>query len=147
HPNASDEVIRSKMRARLSRRAILHRNHPPSMWAVLHEAALRSCVGGRGLMAAQIENLLAAGNLPGIDIQVMPATRGAAAVHSGPFTLLTFTDQPTVLYSEDPQGGRICRRRFIVKNCMQHFDRIRANALSPDESLHFIESVQKEYMR
>ncbi len=145
HPNAPDELIQSKVAARLSRQNIFNQDRPPSLWVVLHEAGLRTCVGGTFLMARQIDHLLEIGHRPGIDIQVLPTTKGAAAVHAGPFTLLTFADQPTVLYTDDPQGGRLCRRTATVKNSMQHYDRIRAHALPPDESLAFIESVRQEY--
>ena len=146
HPNASDDVIRSKVKARMSRHEIFGRERPPMLWAVLHESCLHSHVGGPHVMLHQLDHLIDMGGHPGIDIQVIPFTKGAPAVHTTAFTLLTFTDQPAVLYSDDPQGGRLCRRMTTVKHSMQSYDRIRAHALPPDESLAFIETVREEYM-
>lgn len=146
YPSASDEVIRSKVAARMSRQHILERDRPPMLWAVLHESCLRSYVGNPHVMACQLEHLLQVGRRPGVDIQVMPFIKGALGAHSTPFTLLTFVDSPAVLYSEDPQGGRLCRRMATVKSTMQKYDRLRANALPPDESMAFIERVHEGYV-
>lgn len=146
YPSASDEVIRSKVAARMSRQKILERDRPPMLWTVLHESCLRSYVGGLHVMACQLEYLMQMGSRPGIDIQVMPFVKGAVAAHSTPFTLLTFVDSPAVLYSEDPQGGRLCRRMATVKSTMQKYDRLRAHALPPDDSMAFIERVHEEYL-
>jgi transcriptional regulator with XRE-family HTH domain len=131
HPSASDEMIRSKVAARMSRQQILKQDRPPMLWSVLHESCLRSNVGGPHVMACQLEYLMQVGSLPGVDIQVMPFVKGAVAV----------------LYSEDPQGGRLCRRMATVKSAMQKYDRIRAHALPPDDSMTFIEMVHEEYVR
>ncbi|MDX3233235.1 helix-turn-helix transcriptional regulator [Streptomyces sp. ME19-01-6] len=145
HPFASDEVIQGKVAARIRRRDVLDQDRPPKLWAVLHEACLRTYVGGPAVMADQLEFLVKSAARPGIDLQVIPFTAGAAAAHSVPFTLLTFKDSPTVLYSDDPQGGRLCRTAATVTVVMQNYDRLRAHALPPDESLAFIETVREEY--
>ncbi|WP_345602475.1 DUF5753 domain-containing protein, partial [Streptomyces chumphonensis] len=146
HPHESDEVIHGKVTARLRRREVLNRTLPPKLWVVLHEACLRTEVGGRSVMAAQLEHLVRSAAMPGTDIQVIPYAAGAAAAHSGPFVLLTFEDEPAVLYAGDPQGGRLYRNGSTVAINLQHYDRLRAHALPPDESLAFIETVCREYM-
>lgn len=145
HPFESDEVIQGKVSARLSRREVLNRDMPPKLWVVLHEACLRTHVGGPSVMSGQLEFLVEASARPGIDLQVIPFTAGAAAAHSVPFTVLTFRGAPTVLYSDDPRGGRLCRTAATVATTIQSYDRLRAHAVPPDESLAFIETVCKEY--
>lgn len=146
HPFASDEAIQGKVEARIRRREVFSQDRSPKLWAVLHEACLRTHVGGQSAMVGQLGFLVKLAARPGIDLQVIPFTAGAAAVHSAPLTLLTFKDAPTVLYSEDLQGGRLCRTAATVASVMQNYDRLRAHALPPDESLAFIETVRKEYM-
>ncbi|MES4908093.1 MULTISPECIES: helix-turn-helix transcriptional regulator [unclassified Streptomyces] len=145
HPFAPDEAIQGKVEARIRRREVFSQDRPPKLWAVLHEACLRTHVGGQSAMAGQLGFLVKLAARPGIDLQVIPFTAGAAAVHSAPLTLLTFKDSPTVLYSEDLQGGRLCRMAATVAVVMQNYDRLRAHALPPDESLAFIETVREEY--
>ncbi|GAA2367254.1 helix-turn-helix transcriptional regulator [Streptomyces cuspidosporus] len=145
HPFASDEAVQGKVEARIRRRDVFSQDRSPRLWAVLHEACLRTHVGGPATMAAQLDFLVKSAARPGIDLQVIPFTAGAAAAHSVPFTLLTFKDSPTVLYSDDPQGGRLCRTAATAAIVMQNYDRLRAHALPPDESLAFIETVREEY--
>ncbi len=145
HPFEREDVIRGKVAARIGRRDLLDQDRPPKLWTVLHEACLRTHVGGASVMAGQLEFLLKLAARPGIDVQVMPFVAGAAAGHSVPFTLLTFRDSPAVLYSDDPQGGRLCRTASTVASSLHVFDRLRAHALPPDESLTFIDTARKEY--
>ncbi|MGW2629438.1 helix-turn-helix domain-containing protein [Streptomyces chattanoogensis] len=145
HPCETDEVIQAKVAARIRRREVLDRERPPTLWAVLHEACLRGHVGGPSVMAGQLDYLMELAALPGIDLQVIPFMAGAAAAHSVAFTLLSFKDSPTVLYADDPQGGRLCRRAAPVATAMQNYDRLRAHAMPPDESLAFIKTVREEY--
>lgn len=145
HPLATEEAIEGKVAARTGRREVFNRDRPPTLWVVLYEACLRTHVGGRSVMARQLEFLADWAVRPGIDVQVIPFTAGAAAAHSTAYTLLTFRDSPTVLYADDPQGGRLCRRAAPVESAMQNYDRLRAHALPPDQSLAFIQSVREEY--
>ncbi|GAB2919200.1 helix-turn-helix domain-containing protein [Streptomyces mayteni] len=145
HGRESSEVIDGKVRARIRRRELLDRDKPPTVWVVLHEGSLRTHVGGRSVMAAQLEFLRESAERPGVDLQVIPYTAGAAAAHVGPFTLLTFDRDPVVLYSEDLQGGRLCRTAATTERARQHYDRLRAHALPPDESLAVLKTVHKEY--
>ena len=145
HPHETEDVIEGKVRARIKRHKVLSQAKPPTLWAVLHEACLWTRVGGHPVMAGQLDHLIESSERPGIDIQVISYTAGAAAAHTGPFTLLTFAGTPTVLYSGDPQGGRLCRTPATTGRAVQHYDRLRAHALSPDESLIFLKSARKEY--
>lgn len=145
HPFASDEAIQGKVAARISRRDVLSQDKPPRLWAVFHEACLRTHVGGPSVMAGQLDFLVKSAARPGIDLQVIPFTAGAAAAHSVSFTLLTFKDSPAVLYSDDPRGGRLCRTAATTAAVVQNYDRLRAHALPPDESLAFVKTVCKEY--
>ncbi|MFX4293898.1 Scr1 family TA system antitoxin-like transcriptional regulator [Streptomyces bohaiensis] len=80
-----------------------------------------------------------------MDLQVLPYSAGAVAVHSEPFTLLAFAAAQPVMYADDPQGGRLYRSADTVTAAMDNCDRLRANALSPDDSTEFIRAVRKEH--
>jgi transcriptional regulator with XRE-family HTH domain len=141
----SEERIRGLARARVRRREVLKQDRPPMLWVVLHEACLRTPVGGRRIMADQLEHLVTWASGPGVDIQIIPHSTGAAAAHSLPFTVLTFAGEPAILYAEDVQGGRLYRSLEAVDRAMENYDRLRANAMSPDDSIHFVQSLLKEY--
>ncbi|WP_413808844.1 helix-turn-helix domain-containing protein [Streptomyces sp. OE57] len=146
HPREEAEVIEGKVAARLSRREVFELETPPLLWVILHEACLRTVVGGADVMTGQLEYLLTAAESPHIKLQVMPFSAGAPAAHAKPFTLLHFiTDAPTVLYTETRVGGRMHDSAQTVASALDDYDLLRAHALSPDRSLSLIKTVSKEY--
>ncbi|MFD9715267.1 helix-turn-helix domain-containing protein [Streptomyces sp. NPDC059076] len=146
HPRAAAEIINGKVAARLRRHDILDREATPLLWVVLHESCLRTVVGGQSVMIGQLEHLIFRAGCPGVDIQVIPFSAGAAAAHTQAFTMLEFSGAPAVLYADDvPQGGRIYRSDDAVRMGTEIYDRLRAHALPPDESVAFIKVLTKEY--
>ncbi|MFE0688958.1 Scr1 family TA system antitoxin-like transcriptional regulator [Streptomyces xiamenensis] len=81
---------------------------------------------------------------PGVDIQVLPFTTGAAAVHTLSFTMLGFADSEPVLWTDDAAGGKLHQAASTVAFQQAAFDRLRAHALSPDASLTMIRQVRTE---
>ena len=103
----SEEAIEDKVAARLRRREVFARDAPPYLWVILHEACLRTVVGGAEVMTGQLEYLLTVAASPHIELQVMPFSAGAPAAPTMPFIVLRFPDSPTVLYTETRVGGRM----------------------------------------
>ncbi|GAA2685938.1 helix-turn-helix transcriptional regulator [Streptomyces lunalinharesii] len=146
HPHAPADVIKGKVDARIGRRTVMAQEDPPTLWVVLHEACLRTHVGGPAVMAAQLGHLIASAESPGIDMQVITFAAGAAAAHVLPFTLLTFHSEPTILYSDGPLGGKLYDREPTVATAVRNYDRLRAHALSPDDSLAMVKGLHKEFI-
>ncbi|GCD35124.1 transcriptional regulator [Streptomyces chrestomyceticus JCM 4735] len=76
HRGGYVEVPRSAESAavdfRLERQRVLTAEGAPRLHAVVHEAALRVTLGGRGLMRDQLRRLLDACRLPNVTLQVLP---------------------------------------------------------------------------
>ncbi|MCX4634241.1 helix-turn-helix transcriptional regulator [Streptomyces sp. RPA4-5] len=139
------EVIEGKVAARLRRQEVFELSTPPSLWTIVHEACLRTVVGGAEVMAGQLEYLLTAATSPHIKLQVMPFSAGAPAASTRPFTVLRFTDSRTVLYTETRVGGRMHDSAQTVDAALDDYDLLRAHALSPDRSVALIKTLLKEY--
>ncbi|MFE1771241.1 helix-turn-helix domain-containing protein [Streptomyces sp. NPDC059008] len=144
HPREDAKLIEGRVAARLRRSELFEQDKPPLLWVIMHEACLRTDVGGADAMPGQLEYLLTAVASPHIELQVLPYSAGAPAVHM-PFTLLTFEDSPSVLYADGPQGGKLYDSAETVASHTDSYDRLRANALSPERSLTLIKSLLKEY--
>ncbi|MGW2405354.1 helix-turn-helix domain-containing protein [Streptomyces sp. NPDC001739] len=144
HPREDAELIDGRVAARLRRRELFDLDNPPLLWVILHEACLRTDVGGADAMPEQLDHLLTAAASPHIELQVLPFSAGAPAVHM-PFTLLTFDGSPSVLYADGPQGGKLYDSAETVASYVDSYDRLRAHALSPERSLALIKSLSKEY--
>jgi transcriptional regulator with XRE-family HTH domain len=145
-PDASAEEIAHRLELRMARQPLLTEADPPSLWAVLDEAALRRLVGDAGVMREQLTHLAEEGQLPNVTLQVLPYTAGQHAGMDGAFDILRFEERADLdvvhlenftsqLYLERPEE---VRRYFLV------FDHLRALALGPDDSRAFLTDLAKE---
>ena len=96
------EDVGRRVRLRMARQTVLTREHPPRLWAVVDEAALRRPVGGREVMRGQLERLIAATKLPNVTLQILPFAGGAHPAMVSAFSILRFSDRelPDVVYLE-----------------------------------------------
>lgn len=144
HPREEPHEIEPRVDARLARREVLSRPNPPLLWVVLHEAALRTVIGSREVMAGQLANMLEEAQSPHVVLQVLPYERGLPA-GSTPFNLLTQDDGPTILYTETSQQGHVDDSAATVAEAQEKYDRLRAAAMPPEVSLAFIRNVMEEH--
>ncbi|MFI1885223.1 helix-turn-helix domain-containing protein [Streptomyces jumonjinensis] len=146
-PRLSEEQVEAKVSARMARREILDRTDPPApeLWVVLHEACLRVAVGGRRVMAGQLQSLLDDAKRRNVFLQLLPNT--AVPVTSRPFAVLTFESAPMVLHAEGPQGGRPQEAPKITTAAMATYDRLRAEALGRAATISRIRKALEEYTR
>ncbi|OMI40397.1 helix-turn-helix domain-containing protein [Streptomyces sparsogenes DSM 40356] len=144
HPRDGAETIDAKVERRLRRRAVMEKDTPPLLWCVLNEACLRINVGGAEIMRAQLAHVLAEADSPNVAVQVLPF--GAGALPAGEsFTLLTFSEGPGVVYEDTAMGGRVIDSPAEVDYATATYERLRAAALHPDESLAMIRRIMEEY--
>jgi transcriptional regulator with XRE-family HTH domain len=139
-----DEEITRRVEVRMQRQAILTRLDPPKVWFILDEAVIRRPVGGRGIFADQLLKVGEIASLPHVDIQVMPFAVGAHPGTPGAFVVLQFMADPAVVYIETMAGDLFPESQDDVSRAILTFDRLRALALGPDESVAMIREAAKE---
>jgi transcriptional regulator with XRE-family HTH domain len=102
HADDPKTEIERRVSLRMRRQQILHRADPPSLWAVIDEAALRRPIGGTATMRSQLRHLIEIAQLPHVTIQVVPFSAGGHAAAGGPITILRFPQGrlPDVVYLE-----------------------------------------------
>ncbi|QTI90924.1 helix-turn-helix transcriptional regulator [Streptomyces sp. AgN23] len=146
HPRESVSEIDAKVERRLRRREVMEKEKPPLLWCVLDESCLRTAVGGAEVMAVQFAHLVKQAESPHITIQVLPFAVGAPPAAES-FTLLTFDEGADVAYADTAMAGQLVDSAEAVANATATYDRLRAAALHPDESLAMIRKVMEEYAR
>ncbi|MEW2519702.1 helix-turn-helix domain-containing protein [Actinacidiphila alni] len=144
HPRESADEIAARVEMRLARQTVLDRPDPPLTWIVFHEAALRTVMGDRHVMANQLAHLLKQAESPHVTLQVLPFAEGLPA---GPslFILVSPEEGPALLYTETMMLGHVDDSAGAVAEAQRMYDRLRAAAMSPDDSLGFIRGLMKEY--
>ncbi|MGA4857419.1 MULTISPECIES: helix-turn-helix domain-containing protein [Streptomyces] len=145
HPRESEEQIRERVELRIRRQDVLARERPPLLWVIVHEAVLRTCVGGSAVMVAQLEHLMTSVRSPDITVQVLPYSAGASPSHL-PLTLVSAKGKPHAVYTETPtHGGQVDHAAEVVAAAVGTFDRLRMAALPEQESLALLAEITKEH--
>ena len=130
------EDMGRRVRLRMARQTVLTREHPPRLWAVVDEAALRRPVGGPGVMKGQVQRLLDAAELPNVTLQILPLDTGAHPAMVGSFSVLRFPDQelPDVVYLEHLTGATYLSKPEDVGQYLHVMETICVRAAAPDRS-------------
>ncbi|WP_394297308.1 Scr1 family TA system antitoxin-like transcriptional regulator [Streptomyces albus] len=140
-PPVDEELIEQRVAARMERQEILSRRPASLLSFVIEEAVLRRPIGGRDVLRRQLEHLLAIGQLRHVVIQVMPTDRTEHAGLDGPFTLMETTERQRIAYVEVQDTSRLHTDRETVHALEARYGIIRAQALTPDDSLAFITTL------
>jgi len=96
------------------------------------------------VMRKQLEHLLAVGRRRNVEIQVLPTDREDHAGLAGALQLLRLKEGPTVGHVEVQLFNRLISDPKEIQILEIRYGIIRAQALTPRESLAFIEKVLGE---
>jgi transcriptional regulator with XRE-family HTH domain len=143
-PTYSRDELERMLAARMARQSIFERSPAPELSFVQEEASLRSPVGGTMVWRRQLERLLQLGELPFVEIQVMPVVRWDHPGTGGRIQVLKFADGSAMGRTDDDFAGRPVSDPKRLRLLELRYGIIRAQALAPWESLAFIEQVLGE---
>jgi transcriptional regulator with XRE-family HTH domain len=141
----SDEVDRL-WAVRQHRQEALDRDDPPETLYVLDEAALRRRVGRGQVMRYQLEWIKELATKPHISIQAIPFSRGAHPGMAGNFILLEFADPnlEDLVHLESINQITIRDDTELIARYIDRFERLQELALSPEDSLDFLDVLMRE---
>ncbi len=142
----SSEEVGRRVRLRMARQTVLTREHPPRLWAVVDEAALRRPVGGREVMRGQLERLIDATKLPNVTLQILPFAGGAHPAMVGSFSILRFTDQelPDVVYLEHLTNAVYLDKRDEVERYLDVMELLCVDSEPPAKTVELLATILNE---
>ncbi|MFF8655609.1 helix-turn-helix domain-containing protein [Streptomyces huasconensis] len=143
-PSYSQDQVERDVGARLARQAIFERSPAPALSFVQEEATLRRTIGGRMVLRRQLEHLAAVAQLRNVTFQVMPLDCENHAGMGGLIEVLKFRDGTAVGRSEGAFNSRPVSDPKQLRILELRYGMIRAQALTPRESLAFIEELLGE---
>ncbi|MFF4789100.1 helix-turn-helix domain-containing protein [Streptomyces sp. NPDC001276] len=143
-PAYTEDEIERHVAARMARKAVFERVPRPLITFVQEEVTLRRPIGGRMVLRQQLERLLDIGQLRHVSVQVMPTDREDHAGMAGPLRLLKLRDGKTLGHWEVQLHSRVISDPREAQILDMRYGMIRAQALSPRESLSFIEKILGE---
>jgi hypothetical protein len=145
HPESAEEVGR-RVRLRMARQTLLTREHPPRLWAVVDEAALRRPVGGREVMRGQLERLIDATKLPNVTLQILPFGAGAHSAMVGAFSILRFAGQqlPDIVYLEHLTSALYLDKRDEVERYLDVMELLCIDSEPPAKTVELLAKILNE---
>ncbi|MCX5411973.1 helix-turn-helix domain-containing protein [Streptomyces sp. NBC_00059] len=138
-PLLDEDTIEQRVAARLDRQKLLARRPAPLLSFVIEESVVRRPLGGTRTLRSQLEHLLFVGRQRNVEIQIMPTDRDEHAGLSGPFTLILTRNQRRMGYVEAQSHGVVHTEPAKVQTLESTYGVLRAQALTPKESLARIE--------
>ncbi|MFD9859947.1 helix-turn-helix domain-containing protein [Streptomyces alboflavus] len=143
-PALAQGELERAVAARMARQSIYDRDPVPELSFVQEEVTLRRPIGGTMVLRRQLERMLEIGQLPHVELQVMPTNRGDHPGTGGRIQVLKFVDGSAVGRTDDEFAGRPVSDPRQLRVLELRYGIIRARALTPRESLDFIEQVLGE---
>ncbi|MBA4860937.1 helix-turn-helix domain-containing protein [Streptomyces sp. PSKA54] len=128
----SEYDLDKAVRFRMERQRILAQEQPPTLHAVIHEAALHVRFGGAAVMRRQLLHLIRMAELPHVTIQVLPFTAEGLSAFSTPFLFaVSHKSALETVLVENPAASHYVHERDAVLRYRTRFDRLRAASLPP----------------
>ncbi|MGW0882236.1 helix-turn-helix domain-containing protein [Streptomyces sp. NPDC002671] len=143
-PPYSTDVIERGVAGRMARKSIFEREPAPALSFVQEQVTLERPLGGKMVLRRQLEHLLKVGQLRNVSIQVMPTDREEHSGTDGLIEVLKFADGTAIGRSDGAFNSRPVSNPRDLRILELRYGMIRAQALTPRESLAFIEQALGE---
>ncbi|UUU30943.1 helix-turn-helix domain-containing protein [Streptomyces sp. CA-210063] len=141
-PPWSPPELRRRLSHRMKRRDILDRDEPPECHFTLHEAALRTQVGGPSVMREQLAALAEASERKNVTVQVIPVGSGSFPVAGVSVTYACgAVPQLDTVQLDTAHGSLFLDAEAQLANHRGVLERTAQVALSPEESRNVIDNV------
>ncbi|MFD7629706.1 helix-turn-helix domain-containing protein [Streptomyces sp. NPDC059851] len=143
-PTYSQGEVDRFVAARTARQSVFDRDPAPEISVVQEEATLKRRIGGKMVWRRQLEHIAEVAQMRNVAFQVMPLEIEAHAGMDGGIEVLKFPDGSAVGRSDGAFNGRPVSGPRQLRILELRYGMIRAQALTPRESLAFIEQVLGE---
>ncbi|MEU8269166.1 helix-turn-helix transcriptional regulator [Sphaerisporangium sp. NPDC049002] len=140
-PGITREDVEERLAGRMQRRAILNREKPPMISAVMDEAVIHRSIGEPEVMQEQLRFLLEMAQHPKVTLQIVPYTAQAHCGLIGGFIIAERNGSPYAAYAEAQPHGRTLDDRQVIAEMALRYDAIRAEALPFKQSVKLIQEV------
>lgn len=140
-PPLDDEEVQAKTAARVERQSLFHRRPAPMVSFVIELIALTRPLGGAVALKEQLHYIRDIARLRNVEVQVMPPDRQTHAALNGPMVLLETAERRQLAYIEGQSGGFFVSEHPGLGDLFARYGILRAQALSPEESMELIGQV------
>lgn len=146
-PKLPDEQVEQLVEARIARRALFDREPGTMIELILDESALRRPFGSWEIQREQLQSLAEDSERDNVSVQVLPHDRGLKGSHAGAagnMVLVETMEHHHVVYLENQEQSQLVSDPRTVAQLSHRYAKIRAQALSPEDSASLIRKLAGE---
>ncbi|MFF4950240.1 helix-turn-helix domain-containing protein [Streptomyces chattanoogensis] len=143
-PPLTDDEIETRWAARAERQQLLTGRPNTAYSFILEEHAFLRRTGGAGVTRELIDHILKIAEQRNVELQVMPLVREAHSGLHGPMQLLETPENQWFAYCEGQESGDLITASNVVSMLQMRYARMRAQALSLDDSLSLLQRMRGE---
>jgi hypothetical protein len=142
----SEEEVDRITALRTSRQAVLERDPPLRLWAVVEESVLWRPIGGIDVLREQLESLTEAIRRPNITLQIIPTGSAGHLATGGAFSILRFPqpDLPDVVYLEHVTSALYLDKRDDVDAYTHILDTLAVTGPRPQEAERQLTAILRQ---
>ncbi len=140
----SEAELDNLVASRMARQALLTRAAAPQFLAVLDEGALRRPVGEPGVIRRQLQHLVSVAERPNVILRVVPLAAGAYAGLQGPFVILEFDGEATLVFVENQRTGLFLEEAADLAAYRLALGNILNAALAPPATVELLAALAAE---
>lgn len=144
NPRLSAGEVETLVATRLSRQVILSRSPAPKVHLIVDEMVLRRPVGDTGVLRDQLRALQTLAARPTVTVQIVPFEAGVHPGLSGPFVLLDFACDPSLVHVESRSSSSFLEDEVYLETARVAWHGLCAAALSVDASARILASLTGE---
>ncbi|GLU46971.1 helix-turn-helix domain-containing protein [Nocardiopsis ansamitocini] len=142
YPDRQKRELAEQLRVRMDRQSILFTEPGTRYLLVLDENALRRPIGGRAVMARQLDHLLGLSARSNVVLQIIPMDTEQHPALSEGFKIFTIPDRGEVLYLETRLSGGPVDHPDSVSHYTRLFEDLRGAALSVPASRALLTAIR-----
>ncbi|WP_410810189.1 Scr1 family TA system antitoxin-like transcriptional regulator [Micromonospora sp. 067-2] len=136
-PSEVDSIVAG----RLERQAVLGRDAPPQLVAVIDEVVLRRLVGDPAVMAGQLAHLAAVAEWEHVQVRVIPSESPWHTGLAGPFVLGRLPDGTELAYLDNQLRGQVVTDPIDIASLGRRWESVTGEAFPRRRSIELIREV------
>jgi transcriptional regulator with XRE-family HTH domain len=137
----TDRQIDALVASRMSRQGLLTRSDPVRLCTVIEEDVFTRPFGGEGALTRQIRHLIAAAEQPNVAIQMLPTDVGLHQGLGGPFIVLEYDDEPSLVWLENTLAGVFLEEDEQIDGYKAIWETLASHARTPEDSLKLMHKM------
>ena len=135
--------VEQRMITRMRRHAVLLKQQPPRLIAIIDELVLHRMIGGPDVLRRQLDHLVETAQEPNITLRIVPRTAAHSGVN-GSFELIRRTGGHKVVFLENLTSSLFLEEAKEIETYEKAIRRLLKRALPAEESVRLITELTPE---